>query len=222
MRLKVSPIFELVAIITDTLTMGLFDKIFGRTKKQDLETAQPQLVNPKDILFTIPTLSNEFPPISKTPIKADFDTFIFDDDWRQNEFLNFSLLPLIEIEIQGIKKIWENYSKKVDEQFTAFTECHVRKTIGEPKLEIYFEELLTALEEPKIGSLKIGENFVANSFSLQTDNTTYYGTITNNVVKELCISSWNDKTTNEILKLTKAFNLVFINWYHCDIIRHGD
>src|SRR5712671_630105 len=121
--------------------MGLFDKIFGRTKKQDVETAQQQLLNPKDILFTIPTVSNEFPPISETPIKANFDTLIFDDDWRQNEFLNFSALPLIEIEIQEIKKIWDNYSKKVDEQFTAFTGCHVRKTIGEPKLEIDFEEL---------------------------------------------------------------------------------
>src|SRR5688572_828275 len=202
--------------------MGLFDKLFGRNKKQGVETAPPQFINPKDILFTTPTVSNEFPPISETLINAEFVTFIFDDDWRQNEFLNFSALPLIEIEIEGIKKIWDNYSRKVDEQFTAFTECHVRKTIGEPKLEIDFEELLIALEQPKTGSLKIGNNFVANSFSLETRNTTYYGTLANKVVTELCISSWNDNTTSEILKLTKAFNLVFIGWYHCDIIKHDE
>ena len=201
--------------------MGLFDKIFGRTKKE-VEAPRAEFLNPKDILFSIPTISNEFPPISEEPIKADFDTFIFDDDWRQNEFLNFSALPLIEIEIQGIRKIWDNYSKKVDEKFTAFTECHVRKTIGEPNLEIEFEDLLTLLDQPKIGAVKIGDNYIADNFSLQTANSTYYGTKTSSMVTQLCISSWNDSTTSEIVKLTKAFNLVFVNWYHCDIIRHDD
>jgi hypothetical protein len=128
--------------------MGLFDKIFGRTKKRQGETIQPQLLNTKDVLFTIPTVSNEFPPISETPIKADLDTFIFDDDWRQNEFPNFAALPLIEIEIQGIKNVRDNFSKKVNDQFTAFTECHVRKTTGEPRLEIAFEELSACLSNP--------------------------------------------------------------------------
>src|SRR5215211_2043926 len=114
--------------------MKLFDKIFGKLKKQDNEATQTQFVNPKDILFTIPTVSNEFPPITEETTRADFETIIFDDDWRQNEFLKFSALPLVEVEIQGVKNIWNSYSKKVDEQFTAFTECHVRNTIGEPEL----------------------------------------------------------------------------------------
>jgi len=201
--------------------MGLFDKIFRR-KSQGKESPQPQYINPKDILFSIPTVSNEFPPLSETSVHADFDSVIFDDDWRQNEFLNFSVLPLIEIEVEEIRKIRNDYSKKVNEQFTAFTRCHVRKTIGEPNLEIDFEELLTILEHPKIGALRVGDNYVANSFSLETANTTYYGIFKHRVVKELCISNWNDNTISEILMLTEAFNLVFINWYHGDMIRHDD
>lgn len=53
--------------------MRLFDKIFGKTKGQKEEVTQP-FVNPKDILFTIPTVSNEFPQTTDVPEKAAFDT----------------------------------------------------------------------------------------------------------------------------------------------------
>jgi len=197
--------------------MGLLNKLFGRANNK--ETKQPKFMDAKDILFTTPTVSNDFPPTTNTVKTADFNTFIFEDDWRQNEFLNFSSLPLIEIEIQGIKKIWDNDSKKIDEQFTAFTNCHVRQTIGDPNLEIRFEDLLNVLTDSRVGSLKVNDNFVLNGFSLSTGNTTFYGLVVNNVVTVLCISDWNDNTAMEILKLTKLFNLVFVNWYHCDLIR---
>ena len=39
-------------------------------------------------------------------------------------------------------------------------------------------------------------------------------------VVELCISNWNDKTTNEILKINKEFNLLFVDWFNCDLIKN--
>jgi len=202
--------------------MGLFDKVFGKRKKQEDNIPKPELINTADILFTIPTVSNEFPPITDTSVTVKFDISIFDDDWRQNEFLNFSSLPLIEVEIKGIKNIWDNHSKKFEGKFTAFTKCHVRNTIGEPNLEIKLAQLSEALVKAEIGILKKNGNYVSNSFSLKTTNTDYYGIVNNGLVTQLCISQWNDNTTQEIFTLTKLFNLVFVNWYHCDILRHED
>lgn len=202
--------------------MKFFNRIFGKNKRQNDKVAQPESVNINDILFTIPTLSNEFPLISQSPLKADFDTCIFDDDWRQNEFLNFSALPLIEVEIEKIKEIWHNHSRKVDEQLTAFTQCHIRGTIGTPNLQVALAELFGVLGNLEMGALKIGDFYVTDGFSLKTANTTYYGSLNDSVVTQLCISSWNDSTMTEILKLTERFNLVFVNWYHSDIIRHND
>ena len=53
---------------------------------------------------------------------------------------------------------------------------------------------------------------LVNGFAVKTLNTTYFGTLNNDIVTELCIAEWNENTTNEILEINKAFNLIFANW----------
>lgn len=88
--------------------MGLFDKIFGRTKKTEHLTEKVELMNPNDIWFTTPTISNEFPQLAEKINETEFDIFIHEDDYRQNEFLNQKTLPKIEEEFIGIRDIWNN------------------------------------------------------------------------------------------------------------------
>lgn len=116
--------------------MGLFDKIFGRTKKTEQLTEKVEMMNPNDIWFTTPSISNEFPQLTEKINESEFDIFIHEDDYRQNEFLNQNTLPKIKEEFIGIKDIWNNHSKKSDD-YTLFKNCHVRKTIGSPNLTIY-------------------------------------------------------------------------------------
>lgn len=199
--------------------MGLFDKIFGRSKKTEQETEKVVTMNPNDIWFTTPTISNEYPQTIPKSTETEFDIFIHEDDYRQNEFLNASSLPQIQEECNGIKEIWTNHSKKSGE-YTLFKTCHVRKTIGSPNLAINFNELKAPLKCNSVGQVIINGDILANGFAIKTDNTTYFGTLNDDTVIELCIAQWNDNTTNEILEINKAFNLLFVNWYHCDIIKH--
>ena len=201
--------------------MGLFDKIFGRTKKTETETEAEkiELVNPNDIWFTTPTISNEFPQTVPKTKETKFDIFIHEDDYRQNEFLNVISLPQIQEEFNGIKDIWNNHSKK-SEDYTLFKNCHVRNTIGSPNLSINFNELKSFLKCSSVGQVIINGETLANGFSIKTDNTTYFGTLNGDKVIELCIVQWNGNTTNEILELNKTFNLLFVNWYHCDLIKN--
>lgn len=199
--------------------MGLFDKIFGRTKKTEKQTENVVTINPNDIWFTTPTISNEFPQLTERTKETEFDIFIHEDDYRQNEFLNQSSLPRIEEEFIRIKDILTYHSKKSGE-YTLFKNCHVRKTIGSPNLEINFKELKSFLKCNSVGQVIINGNILTNGFAIQTDNTTYFGVLNNDRVIELNIAQWNDNTTNEILEINKAFNLVFVNWYHCNLIKH--
>lgn len=199
--------------------MGLFDKIFGRGKKTEQATENVVTMNPNDIWFTTPTISNEFPQTTPKTKETEFDIFIHEDDYRQNEFLNQSSLPQIEEEFNGIKDIWTNNSKKSDE-YTLFKNCHVRKTIGSPNLAIDFDKLKTVLNSNSVGQVIINGDILANGFAIKTDNTTYFGTLSDNTVIELCIAQWNDNTTNEILEINNAFNLLFVNWYHCHLIKN--
>jgi hypothetical protein len=199
--------------------MGLFDKIFRRSKKAEQETEKVVTMNPNDIWFTTPTISNEFPQTIPKTTETEFDIFIHEDDYRQNEFLNESSLPKIQEELNDIQDIWTNHSKKSDE-YTLFKNCHVRKIIGSPNLTIDFNELKTLLNCDSVGQVIINGDTLANGFAIKTDDTTYFGTLNDNTVIELCIVQWNDNTTKEILEIDKAFNLIFVNWYHCDLIKN--
>ena len=195
---------------------------FIKTKNLVLKMRKVEYMNPQDILYTLPTISNELPLTTKSVLFTDFEISIHEDDWRQNEFLDKSSLPLIDIEISKIKGIWANNSKEVEADFNAFDKCHVRDSIGEPNLDIDFDKLKETLKIDHIGSIQIGNQFIENGFSLKTDLTTYYGTIENNRVTQFCICNFTDNTIEEINKIVKSFDLIFINWYHCDIITEND
>lgn len=199
--------------------MGLFEKIFGRSKKTQPDTDKIVTMNPNNIWFTTPTISSEFPQLTPKTKETEFDIFIHEDDYRQNEFLNESSLAQIQEEFKGIQVIWINHSKKSDE-YTLFKNCHVRKTIGLPNLKVSFKELKTLLNSNQVGQVIINGNVLANGFAIKTDNTTYFGTLTDDTVIELCIAQWNNNTRDEISNVDKAFDLVFVNWYHCDLIKN--
>lgn len=199
--------------------MGLLDKIFGRTKKTEQKTEMVEMMNPNDIWFSMPTISNEFPQLTERINETEFDIFIHEDDYRQNEFLNQESLPKIEEEFNNIKDIWNNHSKKSDE-YNLFKHCHVRKIIGSPYLTINFKELKSLLNCQSVGQVVINGNILLNGFSIKTENTTYFGLLNDDNVFELCITQWNENTTNEILEINKKYNLVFVNWCNCDLIKN--
>ncbi|MBL7974994.1 MAG: hypothetical protein JNJ85_08780 [Candidatus Kapabacteria bacterium] len=193
---------------------------FIKTKSLVLKMRKVEKMNPNDIWFTLPTISNEYPQLTQKTKETEFDISIHEDDYRQNEFLNQTSLPKIEEEFIGIKDIWNNHSKKNDD-YTLFKNCHVRKTIGSPNLTINFNELKSLLNCSSIGQVVINGNILSNGFSIKTENTIYFGILKDDIVLELCIAQWNDNSINEILEINKTFNSVFVNWSHCDLIENG-
>lgn len=192
---------------------------FVKTKNLVLKMRKIEKIVTNDIWFTTPTISNEFPQTVATTRQTEFDIHIPEDDYRHREFLNLKALSLIEEEFIGIKNIRDNHSRK-SEDYTLFKNCHIRKIIGLPNLTMNFGELKTILKCSSTGQVIINGETLLNGFAITTENTTYFGTLSIDTVTELCISQWNENSTNEILEINKAFNLVFVNWYYCDIIKN--
>lgn len=192
---------------------------FIKTKSLVLKMRKIEKMDPTDIWYTLPTISNEFAQTEPKIEKSDLDINIHEDDYRQKEFLNVNSLPKIEEEFKRIKEIWTNYSKK-SEEYTLFKNCHVRKTIGSPNLSIDINKIQTLLNCDSIGQVIINGEILSNGFNLKTDNTTYFGIRNNENVIELCISQWNNNTTNEILKINKEFDVLFVDWFNYDLIEN--
>ena len=176
-------------------------------------------VNSNLIWSTTPTLSGEIPQTKAITKQTAFDIHIFQDDYRNREFLNLNLLPQVEVEFMGIKNIWDNNSKK-SREYTLFQHCHVRKTVGEANLNIDFNELKDFLKCPSTGQIIINGEALSNGFAITTENTIYYGTLNNDTVIELCISQWNNNSINEIIRINKAFNILFVDWYNCNLVKN--
>ena len=191
---------------------------FARTKSLVLKMRKVESMGPHDIWFSLPTISNEFPRIAAPAKRTEYDIQIHEDDYRQKEFLNADALPLVGQEFAGIKDIWENHSKKKGD-YTIFKNCHARNIIGVPDLKISFGELKNLLHCDSVGQVLINAGMLDNGFAIATKDTSYYGVVENDVVTELCISQWNENTPGEIQEINKAFNLIFVNWIHCDIAR---
>jgi hypothetical protein len=196
--------------------MSLFDKIFGRANKT--ATQKTGQINLNEIWYSLPTISNEFPQITAVGAVTEFDIQIHEDDYRQNEFLPGYSVPLIEQEIEAIKIIREQFSKKSGD-YTLFKNCHVRRSIGAPGLAIPFTELTGLLNVNEIGTVIVNGQTLINSFTFKTEATTFYGTKNSEVVTELCISKWNENTINEIAAINSRYNLVFADWCNADIIQ---
>lgn len=192
---------------------------FIKTKSLVLKMRKVEKINPNDIWFSLPTISNEFPQLIEITTQTDFDIHIHEDDYRQREFLNVSSLAVVEQEFVGIKDIWENQSKKSDD-YTLFKTCFVRKNIGAPNLAIPIQKLQDLLHNNSIGQVIVNDKVLKNGFSLKTENTTFFGTLIAETVTELCISDWNENSVSEIVEIDRAFNLLFVNWYNCDLIKN--
>jgi len=195
---------------------------FTKSKSLILKMSKIELLGTSDILYTLPSISNDFPITADTALYQNhtFDIFITEDEWRQNEFLNSSLLQLVETEIEKITEIIENHSKAIDDQMTAFGKCHLRTMIENPDLEITLPRLKELLSIVNIGNVKmIGSGkFLQNGLCLATDNTTFYGVLKSGNITHLGISEFSEKSFNEIKAITRAFDLIFVDWYNCDII----
>ncbi|SEO61730.1 hypothetical protein [Mucilaginibacter sp. OK283] len=204
--------------ITEAIPVNSTD--FIKSKSLILKMRKVEKLNTSDILFTLPSISNELPGISEKPLFNNFEILITEDDWRQNEFLNISSFPLIDIEISKINDIRANHCKRIDDFMNAFTKCHVRDVIGKPNLNVDFTVLKKILNIDNVGSLKLINNqgFVLNGFTFKTDNTTFYGILDNETVTDLGIHEFSDFTIDEVQRITKTFGLIFVNWYHSDII----
>ena len=99
---------------------------FEKTGKLRIVLTPQQMVDPKDILFSLPTINDRMCVLRKTN-SLEGMLVIHEDDWRQVEFISNRLLGDIAAEINSIKAI-----HATSRQGSGFNKLHVRKLIEEP------------------------------------------------------------------------------------------
>lgn len=193
---------------------------FSRTKKLTLRLNKIEYLNPQDIHYTLPTISDRLPDMSESALFTAFELSLFEDDWRQNEFLPNAARPMVAQEAAAIQRIWAEFGNLSDSGFQSFRQLHVREHIGEPGLHLDFAKLQAVLGASPPGSLKFHDQpgFVRNGFALQTAAATYYGLLNGTTVTHLCMAQVEEDALAEVQAVNQAFDLLFVVWYHAQVI----
>lgn len=193
-----------------------YKRDFSSTKKLTLYLQRVEKIDPANILFTIPTISNEIAPTGNTAIFNDFTLELHEDHWRQIEYLPISLSPTIQEEMADVEKIL--FPENEEESTPGYKEIHVRSRIGANHLSIPFEEFCELVGITEKGNIKFYgyAGYVENGFALRSSNYTYYGTMQGNTIKELCLENYESAET-EFYQLAAQYNLVLVAWCRGEI-----
>jgi hypothetical protein len=192
---------------------------FERSGKLRVILSAVQMVDPNDILFSLPTINDKMCVLKKIN-SLDGMLVIHEDDWRQVEFISEKLLEDVKTEVNSIKSIYETKRKGV-----GFSGMHIRKLT-----EVPIEDGLIPYTELK-NHLDIGKEYsgfgisscmavAEHSFAFEThDGLQFYGVLSEkgNVVF-LCLTN-SDGIVAKCGEIIKAFHLIGVDWCRYQIIR---
>ena len=89
------------------------------------------MMNPAEILFSLPTISNDVGNVRGDTLPNDAVFAIHEDDWRQVEFVSARFSSEIDQDFADIRQIWSAERSEL-----AFKKVHIRKRIPEPLAEV--------------------------------------------------------------------------------------
>jgi hypothetical protein len=204
---------------------------FGRTGALTLTLSQISYMDPKKILFTLPTLEVAVPQPDGVIIAPDWHTLeLHEDDWRQIEFVSVVNEQAIEAELADIGRIYREHS--VDNgDFLGFREIHMRERIPTPiDLPLTLEDVQASLGVPGASldavSFERMPGAVPESFAFQFGELSVYGTGDATSVHCLCIhrrpSDLRATTLSGVQRLMSTRRLYLVDWAHMIVLAPDD
>jgi len=213
--------------------MGLINRLlsfFGRNNQKQTKiiatdaSGNVQTLDPTDILMITPTIENTFPEFEKTSGINNLQ--IFEDDWRQIEFISKDQKGSIDQEIDSINYIFEHEMHQ-GPGYSAFKKVHVRRLITKPIL-LSFDRVKEYLVDTasEMAGITVNGNGgqIKNGFSISSKGLNYYGLRddTNNV-SILCFYGADTdedlaKSIDNVSRLLATEHLYLVDWVHRKIV----
>jgi hypothetical protein len=193
---------------------------FGRTGRLRLVLRKVKIetIDPRQVLFSLPTISDELPPVAPGTTKLKKDVLeMAEDDWRQTEFVHLSHDLTIDRELADVAAI---YAEK--RQGQGFKELHVRKRIPEPLAAARID--LSALPAERyfdgVGFYGVA-GLIAGGFALRMrSGIELYGVTRGGIVSALCVHvlarrGIDEADINALQALAREHQLCVVDWCDC-------
>lgn len=189
---------------------------FSIFKKLTLHVLNIEQLQQAPLGNNVPTQHASEPLTGTPPLYHDFTLEIASDDWLQLEFLPAAAIAPIQEELAIIDKILQ--AENGHNPLLGYKTFHIRTQTAHLGAHIPFDAFCAELPIQKMGNLRLANNnFVANGFAIQTDNHTYYGTVTDGLITHLCLPAF-DFIDDEFSLVTTTWELALVDWCNANVI----
>lgn len=188
---------------------------FSKTGKLRIIVDKIQMIDPRELLFSLPTINDE---VSETEnVSIDNLFVIHEDDWRQWEFISKKHNLEIRQELAAIVEIYEKHRVGM-----GFDKIHIRRSLLNPlidkniRIEEFNQKLNITKESDGFGLA--GKGKVKNSFAFQiAEGPIFYGQTENGLITVLCVQS--DENSIQLIKqIAERYGIVFVDWCKAEVI----
>jgi len=196
------------------LVIGLASS--SRRRESGAPSAKVTQVDPRSILFSLPTICDTLPPLVPTAAPQGVPT-LHEDDWRQVEFVGANDRPAVASEIQALQRF------KTDNRASiGWKACFVRRERpnGIADSHLSFAELLRAVKSPAsplaVSSVE-GVHPVEGGFAISLDSESFlYGFHHDDLVLVLGLQPdghpISDNTVSTLRAISARFQLILVDW----------
>lgn len=162
-------------------------------------------VDPKTLLYSLPTLENTLPP-TRPGAPPDAVTMP-EDDWRQREVVALALEPEVTLELDEIRAVYEQHR-----QGAGFTHLHVRARVPEPLpgIALSLERLRAALGGAAARPVVVGDATVADGFAFPRGNGFLYGRAPGGMITVLALSF--EAPHAPLIELLRPLPVLLVDW----------
>jgi hypothetical protein len=197
---------------------------YAKSKALTLRLRRVQFMDPREILFSLPSICKAIPGVSNQPLSGS-EFALAEDDWRQLEFVSRELAGEMDEEIAKIRLIHENASVKG----VGWKEIHVRTKPEIPiARNLTLADLTKSLNLPgEPGGITYHEaqSRIADGYSLRTsEGLTIYGVAPAGNVQVIALSdaAQGAAEIDRLEALAQELNLDLVHWCRCERVAPDD
>ena len=174
-------------------------------------------VDPRSILFTLPSVENALPRSIGLAPGVEVTVRIPEDDYRQVEFVHVSAIEAVDAELADIRRVLADGR---DGRF--FRECHVRQRVTDPLrgARVTVEALASALGvEARPFGIRGDAGAAEDGFSLPYSDAVVYGISRDGFVTTLAVHGFLEDIVGSLHPIALEQNLVLVDWRKAEKLR---
>ncbi|RKH15048.1 hypothetical protein D7V97_01105 [Corallococcus sp. CA053C] len=190
------------------------------TLRLELREVKVAMVDPKALLYSLPTIHGDLPATSEGSTKQGRQVLeLHEDDWRQVEFVALTLQAPVEAELEAIQRIHTGHRKG-----PGFDALHIRGGVPSPLegVRLTLADLRGALDEAAAWqdglSFRGVAGLVAGGFAVQLSSALWlYGTEHAGHVTALGLhrtgaSANHERVARMLAALAARYQLCLVDW----------